>query len=382
MKTRICFTLLCLLCLLDITTEVMASGLDCYTIGARGASMGRAFTAIADDSSAVFYNPGGMVFQKNDFDSQATMVVFLPTFTYEANGMTDKSDTKAAVPGLFASYKTGEWAFGLGMYVPYGGGGTKYSNFQNSGYDLEAFMAIGALTVSAAYKITERLAIGVGVTGYYTVMESTDNRSGNTLETDYSDFSGTGGNLGILYKASDKLSIGFRFSLASDLEIDGNTTTNGVKSDSTLEFTIPYSFNLGFAYQLMPELVVSVEGNFSLYSQTDEMVTTTNGSKTPVDTHYGNSYNIGLGTEYQYNQIFAFRAGIIWDSCPTHDAGVDATSNDVDTWFFTLGVGYHVIENLEFDVSYQYYLGFERNINSQKFDKDINVLTVAVRFMM
>src|ERR1051325_6949751 len=43
---------------------VWASGFSILELGGRAAGMGGAFTAVADDGSAIFYNPAGIAFQK------------------------------------------------------------------------------------------------------------------------------------------------------------------------------------------------------------------------------------------------------------------------------------------------------------------------------
>src|SRR5438105_13378932 len=48
-----------------ITAPALPSGFQIMTQGARATGMGLAFTGIADDPSAIFYNPAGLGFQQH-----------------------------------------------------------------------------------------------------------------------------------------------------------------------------------------------------------------------------------------------------------------------------------------------------------------------------
>src|ERR1700737_2053550 len=61
---RVRLDLLYLVAFLSFSQGARASGFSILELGGRGAGMGGAFTAIADDGSALFYNPAGIGFQK------------------------------------------------------------------------------------------------------------------------------------------------------------------------------------------------------------------------------------------------------------------------------------------------------------------------------
>ena len=51
------------LAVLLIAGSAWAGGFNIYEMGARATALGGAFTATADDASALFYNPAGLAFQ-------------------------------------------------------------------------------------------------------------------------------------------------------------------------------------------------------------------------------------------------------------------------------------------------------------------------------
>ena len=133
----------------------LAGALDNSFVGIRAIAMAGAFTGIANDASAVSYNPAGLAF----LASGATHLevygyLSLTTFRYENAGALFESDEKFPVPGLFAAHGFDRLALGFGYYIPYGGGGTAYPDFMGTGIELKSAAGIQAFTASAAYKIT------------------------------------------------------------------------------------------------------------------------------------------------------------------------------------------------------------------------------------
>src|SRR5688500_16452476 len=57
-----------LLIALLVSTPAFASGFQVTAQGARAMGMGLAYTAVADDASAIYYNPGGLAFIQSNID--------------------------------------------------------------------------------------------------------------------------------------------------------------------------------------------------------------------------------------------------------------------------------------------------------------------------
>lgn len=78
---------LLLLILIIIQSSILSAqwdGYDIYRCGAKGLGAGGAFTAVADDSSAVYYNPAGLVQMRTftifyTMDTQLQLAVLSPT---------------------------------------------------------------------------------------------------------------------------------------------------------------------------------------------------------------------------------------------------------------------------------------------------------------
>jgi len=92
-----------------------------HEVGARAASLGGAFTAKADDLSAIYYNPAGLAFLKglriktNLLIGERTVDALLPE-----HGETVTSDPREYIQNLFLSWRpVKRIGLGLGYYSPY-----------------------------------------------------------------------------------------------------------------------------------------------------------------------------------------------------------------------------------------------------------------------
>jgi long-chain fatty acid transport protein len=98
-----------------------AQDLAFHEVGARAASLGGAFTAKADDLSAIYYNPAGLAFLKglriktNLLVANRTVNAFLPE-----RDVTVDSDPREYLQNVFLSWRPAKRiGLGLGIFSPY-----------------------------------------------------------------------------------------------------------------------------------------------------------------------------------------------------------------------------------------------------------------------
>lgn len=167
-----------------------ASALSCFgsafsinELGVRASGMGTAFTAVADDGSALFYNPAGIAFQPGKHLQMDSLVVvglfrFTPSATpvgqvVPANGYS-QSIKPHFIP-VASMYATAEinkkFTFGFGMFTPFGLSANS-TNFHDDDPNLTKFVGRFAGTrarleefwfqPTLAYKITDNMSVAVG----------------------------------------------------------------------------------------------------------------------------------------------------------------------------------------------------------------------------
>lgn len=207
-----------------------------YVVGGRAAGMGGAFTALADDGSGSFYNPGGLAFVRRSQLSLSGSVYGLVTGSY-ANALGDGHDFNYSNLNTFPTTTAGVWKLGggegvggsessdtadvlsFGVFVPdalnVDGRATVVQN-QNA-----FFFAQQIQTVWAGFTYAKRIGrLGIGVSGFglfgtridhvdLTVVDAANASrfgtiSGRVDESTY----GVVGAVGVRWDATDDLHLG------------------------------------------------------------------------------------------------------------------------------------------------------------------------------
>lgn len=398
-----------------------AAGFDNNVVGLKGGAMASAFHGVADDGSAVYYNPAGLaLINDGEMNVEAYTYLIFTKFRYRAitpaGTVKGESTEMPVVPGGFITQSFDRWGIGFGVYVPYGGGGVVYKDFfPATGDSLEASAGFFGISLSGAVEIVPKyLSVGVTPTVYLGAMENKMNPqedpTGQTRVTSTnSGYAGFGGSLGIMSDPIPQLRIGLTLRSPVQVTLDGDVTTNSpalpapMKYGSTLRFLIPMELSLGFGVHPIPALMIGLSATIIFHGMMDEMTlkTTTldpgTGQEVEVEqvneTHYKHNFRIGLGAEYMIIKQFGLRGGIQFFQSPSKDAGLVPTSNDVSQIVPSLGLVWRMVRFLELDVTGQYVVGFERERVSdipgqpagvtmtEKFDADHWVLFAGLRFI-
>lgn len=132
------------------------------TPGARAGGYGTAFSAIADDLTAIYYNPAGLAYQK---DTQVMASLFYINYPVTSDkkymGYSDKYSTSAVVP--FVGFSTKfyyDTTIAAGIYV-LGGGGGKLEGLP-AGYKIEGQQSYMVYNISLARQLTDNFSLGLG----------------------------------------------------------------------------------------------------------------------------------------------------------------------------------------------------------------------------
>jgi long-chain fatty acid transport protein len=139
--------------------------------------MGGAFVGLANDYTAIYWNPAGLTqTQKNFIGAFVTDIIPMGTYKF-ATALVD-AKTKSnhyLAPNLMGSFRfnfSEKLTVGLGVFVPAGIGaewdGNDLKNL-SAGDNLEWMSKIGVITISpaAAYKVTDQLSLGVALNIFY-----------------------------------------------------------------------------------------------------------------------------------------------------------------------------------------------------------------------
>ncbi len=269
----------------------------------RNSAMGEAGVAIANDVSAVFWNPAGLGFQKG-MELSLNHSNWLPQF--------QQSDLFFE----YASYK---------MDVPATGGtlgaALTYLNLGEFERRDEANISLGTfksyeIAFTAAYgtRLDEDFSLGIGLRLIHSSLSqvTTAREQGSGTAT------AVAGDLGVLYRPS-KLMIPF-----SDTDIGGRLALGASISnigpsisyvDEAQSDPLPTALRLGFAYDLVHEkyntLTWTTDVTKLLVSSTDKTADPFYEAiyKSWEGDNVLNTFTLGTGFEYWYSQLVGLRFG-------------------------------------------------------------------------
>lgn len=235
-------------------------------VGGRATAMGDAFIAVADDASALYWNPAGLVFAKQNeimFSHNSWVVDISQEFI---GGFYKFSDND--VIGLSLSSLHMENMEVTDEFNPFGNG--QYFGFGDV-----------AITLTYSRKMTEQFSVGASVRY---VEETLDRLKMRGVMID----------LGTLYwtgLGSTRFAVAIT-NFGNELAPDGEVTLWGGRTNSSWQsFSPPTMFRIGFAFEPWETLQNRVTTSIQLNHPND------------------NSENVSLGAEYSYNNIVQLRAG-------------------------------------------------------------------------
>jgi hypothetical protein len=288
-------------------------------VGARGVAMGESFVALANDASALYWNPAALV-QFTADQAIAAHTEYLVDIKHEFFGIAWHLSGQDAVGASFTSLHmrdmeitTETQPFGTGRFFSFGD------------------IAIG---LSYSRKMTDQFSFGATVKY---VEETLDVLKMRSVMVDIGTWYWTG--LG-----STRFAVAIA-NFGSDVAPKGTVTQfDGTQVSSFQSFSVPTEFRLGVAMEPV---------------QTgDQMLTTSIQLNHPND----NAENVRFGLEYSYQKTFFLRAGIK-RTIGQQFLGQDLTSEES----FTLGAGVLVPMGLSVIGADYAYANFSRLGNVHRF---------------
>ena len=270
---------LCFILLLGTYSVFASNGTQIGTVGARSTSMGSAFRGLADDWSAVFFNPAGLtqlegltiglsgavIAPRGDYNAYAYPAQMVPFSGIKTGAAVEAEPNNFFVPALSIFKKLNDkMSVGLGVYAPFGLGTewdlvelpADYGNATGISKKNENYSDHQVINIQPtfAYQLSDKLSIGIGACYTWGKMDldmvkiafnpaaaSWDMitqgfaAAGLALEPLTMDqyrlvvennLSGTGSaygvNIGALYNVTEKLSIGVSARYSTDLALSGD----------------------------------------------------------------------------------------------------------------------------------------------------------------
>jgi long-chain fatty acid transport protein len=354
-----------------------AGGFALLDQGARSMGMAGAFTAQANDPSAIFHNAAGIAFLKG---RQMYMGgAFVPprtTFTgsdpFTGAAVTERTEKLALLPPTaFYTHQFSERiVLGVGVTRPFAMR-TRWENPETfSGRFLGQRTEIDAYSVNptAAYRLADRLAVGVGVDirsstfalrrrypGLHPVTGAVVDAA--SVRIDGRRDTAVGFNAGILARPIENLSVGVHYragvtqsyqgdadfsllptgSAALDAAVAGIIPAGTLPVRTSIRF--PGVINVGAAYQ-WGDWTFAGDVGFWQWTKFRQIALDFEGRedlREVVVQDYADSAQIRVGAERRLGGNWAVRGGYLYDDSPAPATSLSPLLFDADRHGFTLG---------------------------------------------
>jgi long-chain fatty acid transport protein len=385
-------TLIAAALLLAAAPAAQSAGFMIYEHGAAAMAMAGAFTSLAKDPSALWHNPAGMAWL------EGTRVMGGATFIVPS-GSVDFPDFPGSPsykqepalftpPNLYLTHQLSKKAVvGLGVFAPYGLGMTwpEPETFPWRYLGTSGEMQTFFINPAIAFKLTDRFALGLGVSFIYSKLEQSLTQrlpapgGGPGLPAapasvdvpSEADVDGTsfGFNAGLLYKG-DKFRFGLNYRSRYTLDYAGAVSLDVPGYPAPFEgtgetsFRFPDLVTMGLSFDLTKKLVWSVDLHYVFWSIYKSYTFhfevpglgpggTVLAEDLVVPTLWKDSFLFRTGFEYQTTDRLALRCGFVYDKTPQPATTMDSTLPDADRFALTGGFG-HTFGRLTLDFAYQF----------------------------
>jgi long-chain fatty acid transport protein len=364
--------------------------------------MGFAFTAQADDPSAIYFNPAGLTQLKG----QNVMVgaTYLGLDGGKFTGVTPLTGGKSLpetqksldfiIPNAYYTNTTadGYLAFGVGVFSPFGLG-QEYEN-KNTSIFRNQITKIDLQTIvvnpTIAFKVNDMLSLGFGVDWMWgqAKLEKTPVASvGNLYNSELKGDGDTWGyNFGVLAKLSENFRIGANYRSPFTLKIKdadvniSNTnpayasgllgpTPKSTKGGATV--AMPATFALGAAYTI-GKLTVEADADWTFWHSFSSLpITIQNPVPTLPSTANPKQWEdvvaLRIGLEYRVTDPLSLRVGFVYDPTPVPDSTMGPELPDSNKLDYMVGVGYK-IGAWTIDVAGMYIDKKDRTVSNIRFE--------------
>lgn len=345
-------------------------------------NQGRAFAGAAarpDDASIMFFNPAGIAFLSGhqtvagisfiapvaDVRSASASTVTGRTITGGFGG--DAADD-AFVPVLYGTWQvTPELTLGLSLNAPFGLVTDYDDNWVGRYHGQRSSLKVITATPTAAWRVTDWLAIGAGLQAEYIEAELS---SAIDLETatgipgiddsfanvDGDDIS-VGFTAGILAEPIDgtRVGVGFRSSISHTLEGDASFTVPTLFGGSTplflqggsatADLETPETVYIGIDQAITDTISVQASAHWTNWSRFDELKIdfanpSTSDSVTEED--WEDTWFFALGATWQATEALTLTAGVAHDISPIPDNRRTPRIPGADRTWLSIGASYQI----------------------------------------
>jgi long-chain fatty acid transport protein len=340
---------------------------------------GRAFTATADNPSAIYYNPAGITQLPGSQLRVGAYAISLKSHYVDANKVeSETKDMIAPLPEIYFTQTLKDpsmpFSYGIGIYTPYG--------LVNEWPDNPTFRAmrgrITYLTVNpvAAWKLDEGLSFAAGATLNYadtrfkqTILARSLFSPGGELEFHGDDFD-LGFNLGVLWQPHKKHSFGVTYRSATTMNFSGEARTGGADlagipsgtQTANAELNFPQFVILGYSFRPTPLWNLEINIDWTDWDSVNSFTLQQATGSTAIPLNWQSSFIYELGVTRFLDAHWQISAGYAYTENSVPASNFMPLVPDEDFHFFGLGAGWKN-ERWSWDLAYQFGYAGKRTVS-------------------
>ena len=383
------------------SSSAQAAGFALIEQSASG--MGNAYaggSAAAEDASTIFFNPAGMTYI-NGTQAVGALHLINPNADFNnkgsvaalANQLGDEGPNAgdlAFVPNFYVMTElTPTIKAGVGINAPFGLK-TEFDEkwlgrFQADKSEVKTININPAI----AFKVSDQLSLGFGVSAMYAEAELTKALNGAVLGQPQryvkvkGDDWGFGFNLGAIYQITPDTRIGMAYRSKVNQTLEGKskstlTTFNPIPTrtlnvDVTAGVTLPENFSMSVFSKLDDKWDLMGDVTWTRWSRFEELrIKRDNGTDSTLAVtpeNWDNTMRYSVGVNYHYSDAIKLRAGLAYDEEAISTKFRTARIPGNDRKWLSLGAGWQVTPTSKFDVGYSHLF-----ISDAKIDDNQNTL--------
>ena len=365
---------------LFLTGSLVANGLNLNGVGSKSIAMGGAFVGLADDFSAVYYNPAGLSqMEAPSLSVFGSFILPKGTYQFDLAGIDTETNSRVYPTGALGYFKplSDKITFGILAYMPSGAGADWDGNdllMLSDGIPFTWESQVGIMTVapSISYKMSEMFSVGLSLNLNYGLLKVSKPGIGQYEE----DLSGMAFNatIGAMFKPSDKFSIGVSFKTPYKVKLKGDATMSAIDIfglPNTIEMereaTFPLWLGAGIAVKPTDKLTITADVHFTNWEKLDKIPATLDdvlwqlvlGDALDLHLKWEDKVQLRFGLEYLLSETFALRAGFYTDPGPSPLETQNILLPSIDYNVATLGFGFNT-GKIIVDFTLEYLMGDER----------------------
>jgi len=330
-------------------------------------------------ADSVFTNPAGMTGIDSD-QVVGGIQVLIPTVRFDSDvataGGSDGGNAGSVmpIPSIFGvKVLNKDWRLGLGLSGAAGGGVDYGKDFVGRYQAQKAELGALALSPAVAYRVNDKLSLGVGVSFLYTTMDLriAINQPGSDGQAKMDDLDDLGyqGFIGITYKATDRLTLGAVYRTESDTELEGdvdfiNATVPPINEltsqfdKAQIDYTYPQMVRVGLKYELTDSTLLMADFDWEEWSAFGDTRIGFSGDSSALqafDRDWDDTWHLGFAIAHRLSEDQLLTAGVGYDSSPVSDSNRTADLPADEQFRLSTAYAHDINDKLGFSLGGTYF---------------------------